>query len=104
MEWFLRHEQEYKTKPPANARGFIFETEAKPRKGANLCGVSVFKPLSDKDSNLIKYNPKHQVKVGGNMNTTDAGIVGKRLAAAALIFATLTGLAAVIAAAAEWVK
>lgn len=38
------------------------------------------------------------------MNTTYAEIVGKRLAAAALIFATLTGLAAVIAAAAEWVK
>ena len=53
---------------------------------------------------MIKYNPKHQVKVGGKMNTTDAEIVGKRLAAAALIFATLTGLAAVIAAAAEWVK
>ncbi|CBX21309.1 unnamed protein product [Neisseria lactamica Y92-1009] len=53
---------------------------------------------------MIKYNPKHQVKVDGKMNTTDAGIVGKRLAAAALIFATLTGLAAVIAAAAQWVK
>ncbi len=38
------------------------------------------------------------------MNATDAGIVGKRLAAAALIFATLTGTAAVIAAVAQFFR
>ncbi|WP_005714415.1 hypothetical protein [Glaesserella parasuis] len=36
---------------------------------------------------MIKYNPKHQVKVGGKMSEKDAGIVGKRLANAATIAA-----------------
>ncbi|WP_274571132.1 hypothetical protein [Neisseria leonii] len=52
----------------------------------------------------MKYNPKHQVKVDGKMNATDAGIVGKRLANAAVIFATLTGLAALLAAVAQFYK
>lgn len=34
---------------------------------------------------MIKYNPKHQVKVAGKMNTQDAGTVGKMLACAAII-------------------
>lgn len=53
---------------------------------------------------MIKYKPKHQVKVGGRMNVEDAGIVGKRLANAALIFAILTGSAAVLAAIAQFFK
>lgn len=35
----------------------------------------------------MKYTPKNQVKVGGKMNARDAGIVGKRLALAAIIAA-----------------
>lgn len=38
------------------------------------------------------------------MNMEDAGIVGKRLAAAAIIFATLTGAAALLAAVAQFFK
>ncbi|MBG6222804.1 MULTISPECIES: hypothetical protein [unclassified Janthinobacterium] len=36
----------------------------------------------------MKYTPKNKVKVEGKMNPKDAGIVGKRLAAAAVIAAT----------------
>ena len=35
----------------------------------------------------MKYTPKNQVKVEGKMTQKDAGIVGKRLATAALIAA-----------------
>lgn len=35
----------------------------------------------------MKYTPKNQVKVDGKMNAKDAGIVGKRLATAALVAA-----------------
>lgn len=35
----------------------------------------------------MKYTPKNQVKVDGKMNAKDAGIVGKRLAAAAIVAA-----------------
>ncbi len=52
----------------------------------------------------MKYNRKHQVRADGKMNAQDARIVGKRLADAAVIFATLTGLAAVLAAVAQFVK
>nr|DAO38073.1 MAG TPA: hypothetical protein [Caudoviricetes sp.]DAS02651.1 MAG TPA: hypothetical protein [Caudoviricetes sp.]DAT12116.1 MAG TPA: hypothetical protein [Caudoviricetes sp.] len=38
------------------------------------------------------------------MNVEDAGVVGKRLANAALIFAILTGSAAVLAAIAQFFK
>lgn len=34
---------------------------------------------------MIKYNPKHQVKVVGKMSEKDAGKVGNKLANAALI-------------------
>ncbi|HHF3573545.1 hypothetical protein [Haemophilus influenzae] len=36
---------------------------------------------------MIKYTPKHQVKVGGKMSEKDAGIAGKMLASAAIIAA-----------------
>ncbi|WP_338860884.1 hypothetical protein [Mycetohabitans rhizoxinica] len=36
---------------------------------------------------MFKYTPKYQVKVDGKMNSTDAGIVARRLANAALILA-----------------
>ncbi|BFQ93233.1 hypothetical protein P9057_11745 [Gallibacterium anatis] len=36
---------------------------------------------------MIKYTPKHQVKVGGNMSKEGADKVGKMLATAAIIFA-----------------
>ncbi|UOO87501.1 hypothetical protein [Neisseria arctica] len=52
----------------------------------------------------MNYKPKHQVKVDGKMNAKDAGIVGKRLANAAIIFATLTGMAALLAAIAQFYK
>jgi hypothetical protein len=35
----------------------------------------------------VKYTPKNQVKVEGKMTPKDAGIVGKRLATAAVIAA-----------------
>lgn len=47
---------------------------------------------------MVNYRPKSRVKVDGQMNPEDAGIVGKRLANAALIAATGVSLAAVIAA------
>jgi len=50
----------------------------------------------------MKYNPKHQVKVDGKMNTEDAGKVGNKLANAAYIAAALFGVAALIAAASLW--
>ncbi|WP_171034551.1 hypothetical protein [Haemophilus influenzae] len=34
---------------------------------------------------MIKYTPKHQVKVGGKMSEKDAGIVGNKLANSAII-------------------
>lgn len=52
----------------------------------------------------MNYTPKHQVKVEGKMSAEDAGIVGKRLANAALIAAVMFGLAALIAAAAQLVS
>lgn len=36
---------------------------------------------------MIKYTPKHQVKVGGKMSEKDVGIAGKMLASAAIIAA-----------------
>lgn len=36
---------------------------------------------------MIKYTPKHQIKVGGKMSTEGANIVGKMLAIAAIIAA-----------------
>jgi hypothetical protein len=53
---------------------------------------------------LIKYTPKHQVKVGGKMSEKDAGIVGKRLANSALIIAVCWGLSALIMAIAYFLK
>lgn len=47
---------------------------------------------------MFNYRPKHRVKVDGKMHPEDAGIVGKRLANAALIAATGFSLAAMIAA------
>lgn len=49
----------------------------------------------------MKYTPKNQLKVEGKMTTRDAGIVGKRLALAAIIAsagALMAGVAALIAA------
>lgn len=53
---------------------------------------------------MIKYTPKHQVKVGGKMSEKDAGIVGKRLANSALIIAICWGLSALIIATAYFLK
>lgn len=50
----------------------------------------------------MQYNPKHQVKVDGKMNTEDAGKVGNKLANAAFIAAILFGAAALLAAASLW--
>lgn len=36
---------------------------------------------------MMKYTPKHQVKVGGKMSTAGADKVGKMLASAAIIAA-----------------
>lgn len=46
----------------------------------------------------MNYRPKHRVKVDGQMLPEDAGIVGKRLATAALVAAIGFSCAAVIAA------
>ena len=46
----------------------------------------------------MKYTPKNQVKVDGKMNARDAGIVGKRLAGAAVIAAVGVALGSVGAA------
>ncbi|MCG1038780.1 MULTISPECIES: hypothetical protein [Burkholderiaceae] len=51
---------------------------------------------------MFKYTPKYQVKVDGKMNSTDAGIVGRRLANAALILAAGFGSAALIWAIRWW--
>lgn len=53
---------------------------------------------------MIKYTPKHQVKVGGKMSEEDVGIVGKRLANSALIIAVYWGLSALIMAIAYFLK
>lgn len=50
----------------------------------------------------MNYTPKHQVKVNGKMSEKDAGIVGKRLANAALIAAAGFVVAAIIAAIRWW--
>lgn len=65
--------QSEKTNPEAFAalRGFIYPLSC----------------LSTKEQILIKYTPKHQVKVGGKMSEKDAGIAGKMLASAAIIAA-----------------
>lgn len=47
---------------------------------------------------MLNYRPKHRVKVDGQMHPEDAGIVGKRLANAALIAAIGFSCAAIIAA------
>ncbi len=44
----------------------------------------------------MKFNPKLCLKVVGKMNSKDAGTVGKMLAVAVIIAATLFGIAAVI--------
>lgn len=36
---------------------------------------------------MIKYNPKHQIKIGGKMSTSGADRVGNKLANAAIIAA-----------------
>jgi hypothetical protein len=51
---------------------------------------------------LFKYTPKHQVKVDGKMSANDAGIVGRRLANAALVLAVGISAAAVIYAVRWW--
>ncbi|HDR0641586.1 hypothetical protein ROV36_09190 [Pasteurella multocida] len=53
---------------------------------------------------MIKYTPKHQVKVGGKMSEKDAGIVGKRLATSAMIIAICWGISALIFASAYFIK
>lgn len=45
---------------------------------------------------MRKYKPKHHLKVGGKMNESDAGIVGRKLADAAFIFACCGGASALI--------
>lgn len=46
---------------------------------------------------MINYRPKHRVKVGGQMNELDAGVVGRRLANSALIASVGISVAAIIA-------
>lgn len=53
---------------------------------------------------MVKYTPKHQVKVGGKMSELDAGIVGKRLATSALIIAVCWGISALTFAYAYLIK
>ncbi len=53
---------------------------------------------------MIKYTPKHQVKVGGKMSEKDAGKVGNKLANAALIIAACWGISAIIFAVAYFIK
>lgn len=50
---------------------------------------------------MIKYTPKHQVKVGGKMLEKAADKVGNKLANAALI---IRGISAIIFAVAYFVK
>lgn len=45
---------------------------------------------------MFHYNPKNQLKVDGKMSTEDAGIVAKKLANAALIFATGCAIALIL--------
>ena len=68
----------------------------KPREARNFTGFRIQTLSHTKDSNLIKYNPKHQVKVGGKMSSKDAGTVGKMLAAAVLILTLGLATAAVM--------
>ena len=53
---------------------------------------------------MIKYTPKHQVKVGGKMSEKAADKVGNKLANAALIITTCWGISAIIFAVAYFVK
>lgn len=45
---------------------------------------------------MIKYTPKHQLKVAGTMSEADAGKAGLILAKAVLVFSTLAGVALLI--------
>ncbi|MDG6318741.1 hypothetical protein Q7469_12425 [Glaesserella parasuis] len=45
---------------------------------------------------MIKYTPKHQVKVGGKMSKEGADKVGNKLANAVLILATCLGISALM--------
>lgn len=45
---------------------------------------------------MIKFTPKHQLKVAGNMSEADAGKAGLILAVAGLIFAILAGVALIV--------
>lgn len=45
---------------------------------------------------MVKFTPKHQLKVAGNMSEADAGKAGLILAVAGLIFAILAGIALII--------
>lgn len=51
---------------------------------------------------MINYTPKHRIKVDGRMLPEDAGVVGKRLANAALICAIGVSLATVLFAIRWW--
>lgn len=51
---------------------------------------------------MLNYRPKHRVKVEGHMHPEDAGVVGKRLANAALLAALLFGMAAILYAVRWW--
>ena len=53
---------------------------------------------------MIKYTPKHQLKVGGKMSEKAADKVGNKLANAALIITTCWGISAIIFAVAYFVK
>ena len=53
---------------------------------------------------MIKYTPKHQVKVGRKMSTEMADKVGNKLANSALIISICWGVSALIVAIAYFLK